>query len=121
MDNPPTVLSHIRAGTLRPIAVASPARLPQLPDVPTFSEAGLKGFVASSWFGLVAPAKTPRATVDRLNGEIGRALRATDMQERFTGLGARLAPDTPAEFDAYIRSERAKWEKIVRAANITLN
>jgi tripartite-type tricarboxylate transporter receptor subunit TctC len=121
MDNPPTVLNHIRAGTLRAVAVAAPARLPQLPDVPTFNEAGLKGFEASSWFGVVAPAKTPRAVIERLNREIGAALREPDMQQRFTGLGARLAPNATEAFAAYIVSERAKWGKIVRAANITLN
>jgi tripartite-type tricarboxylate transporter receptor subunit TctC len=121
MDNPPTVLAHIRAGTLRPVAVAAPARLPQLPDVPTFNEAGLKGFEASSWFGMAAPARTPRAVIERLNREIGAALREPDMQQRFTGLGARLAPNTTEEFAVYIVSERAKWGKIVRAANITLN
>jgi tripartite-type tricarboxylate transporter receptor subunit TctC len=120
MDNPPTVLSHIRAGTLRAVAVAAPQRLPQLPDVPTFDEAGLKGFEASSWFGMVAPAKTPRAIVERLNREIVRALREPDLQQRFTGLGARLAPGTTGQFAAYILAERAKWEKIVRGANITL-
>ena len=120
MDNPPTVLQHVRAGTLRAVAVASPVRLPQLPDVPTFDEAGLKGFEASSWFGMVAPAKTPRPVIERLNREIVRALREPDMQNRFTSLGARLAPDTPEEFAAYIKSERAKWGKIVRGANITL-
>ncbi len=121
MDNPPTVLNHIRAGTLRAVAVASPRRLPQLPEVPTFDEAGLKGFEASSWFGVVAPANTPRAVITRLNTEIVRALREADMQNRFTGLGARLAGNTPEEFAAYIRSERAKWSKIVRDANIRLN
>jgi tripartite-type tricarboxylate transporter receptor subunit TctC len=120
MDNPPTVLSHIRAGNLRAIAVASPARLSQLPDVPTFDEAGLKGFEAASWFGMVAPAKTPRAIVERLNRETVRALREPDLQQRFTGLGARLAPSTPQEFSAYIGTERAKWGNIVRSANITL-
>ena len=120
MDNPPTVLSHIRAGTLRAVAVASPARLSQLPDVPTFDEAGLKGFEASSWFGMVAPAKTPWPVIERLNREIVRALGESDMQSRFIGLGARLAPNTPEQFSAYIKSERAKWGKIVRGANITL-
>jgi tripartite-type tricarboxylate transporter receptor subunit TctC len=121
MDNPPTVLNHIRAGTLRAVAAASPRRLPQLPEVPTFYEAGLKGFEASSWFGMVAPINTPRAVITRLNGEIVRALREPDMQNRFTGLGARLAGNTPEEFAAHIKSERAKWSKIVRDANIKLN
>jgi len=121
MDNPPTVLQHIRAGTLRPVAVASPARLPQLPDVPTFDEAGLKGFEASSWFGMVAPAKTPRIIVDRLNREIVRALREPDLQQRFGNLGAQLAGNSPAEFAAFIKTERVKWDRIVRSANIKLN
>jgi tripartite-type tricarboxylate transporter receptor subunit TctC len=120
MDNPPTVLAHIRAGTLRAVAVASPQRLPQLPEVPTFDEAGLKGFEASSWFGMVAPAKTPRPVVARLNREIVRALAEAELQQRFTNLGARLAPNSPEEFSAFIKSERTKWEKIVRGANITL-
>src|SRR5262245_4516330 len=83
MDNPPIVLQHVKAGKLRAVAVASPRRLLQLPDVPTFDEAGLKGFEASSWFGVVAPARTPRETVSRLNAEIGRALREADVQSRF--------------------------------------
>ena len=120
MDNPPTVLPHIRAGRLRAMAVASPRRLPQLPDVPTFDEAGLKGFEASSWFGLVAPAKTPRAAIRRLHGETARALASPDMQQRFGDLGARLVGNSPQEFAKFILSERAKWERIVRGANIRL-
>lgn len=120
MDNPPTVLAHIRAGRLRAIAVASPKRLPQLADVPTFNEAGLKGFEASSWFGLVAPAKTPRAVVRRLHDETVRALASPELQQRFGDLGARLVGNRPEEFAKFIVAERAKWEKIVRAANIRL-
>ena len=120
MDNPPIVLPHIKAGKLRAVAVASPKRLPQLPDVPTFDEAGLKGFEASSWFGVVAPAGTPRETVRKLNAEIGRALRDAELQGRFDNLGARLAPNTSEEFAAFIRAEREKWAKIIRDANIAL-
>ena len=120
MDNPPIVLQHVKAGKLNAIAVASPRRLPQLPEVPTFDEAGLKGFEASSWFGVVAPARTPRETVSRLNVEIGRALREADVQSRFENLGARLAPNTTEEFGRFIRAEREKWEKIIRGANISL-
>ena len=120
MDNPPTVLPHIRAGRLHAVAVASLKRLPQLPDVPTFDESGLKGFEASSWFGLVAPAKTPRPVVDRLHAETVRVLQSPDLQERFGNLGARLVGNTPAEFGKFIVAERAKWEKIVRGANIKL-
>ncbi|MGQ0524309.1 MAG: Bug family tripartite tricarboxylate transporter substrate binding protein [Betaproteobacteria bacterium] len=120
MDNPPTVLPHIRAGRLRAMAVASPRRLPQLPDVPTFDEAGLKGFEASSWFGLVAPARTPRAVIRRLHDETARVLAAPEMQQRFGDLGARLVGNTPEDFSKFILSERAKWERIVRGANIRL-
>ncbi len=118
MDNPPTVLEHIRGGRLKAIAVAAPARLPQLPDVPTFTEAGLKGFEASSWFGVVAPANTPREVIARLNREIGAVLRDPEMVKRFTALGARLSPGTPEDFADYIEIERAKWETIVKRANI---
>ena len=121
MDNPPTVLPHIRAGRLRAVAVASLKRLPQLADVPTFDESGLKGFEASSWFGLVAPAGTPRPIIQRLHAETVRALRSPDMQERFGNLGARLVGNTPDEFAAFIVAERAKWQKIVRGANIRLH
>jgi tripartite-type tricarboxylate transporter receptor subunit TctC len=121
MDNPPTVLNHIKAGTLRAVAAASPRRLPQLPDVPTFDEAGLKGFEASSWFGMVAPARTPRPVITRLNAEIVKALNEADLQTRFTALGARLAGNSTETFDAYIKAERVKWSKIVREANIRLN
>jgi tripartite-type tricarboxylate transporter receptor subunit TctC len=120
MDNPPTVLEHIRGGRLKAIAVAARARLPQLPDVPTFNEAGLKGFEASSWFGLVAPAKTPRAIIVRLNREIGLVLRDPEMVQRFAALGARLSPGTAEEFADHIEAERAKWETIVKRANIKL-
>ena len=120
MDNPPTVLPHIRAGRLRAIAVASAKRLPQLPDVPTFDESGLNGFEASSWFGLVAPAGTPGGVIQRLHDETVRAVKSPDLQQRFGELGARLVGNTPEEFAMFIVSERAKWKKIVRGANIRL-
>ena len=119
-DNPPTVLPHIRAGRLRALAYAAPKRLALLPDLPTFDEAGLKGFVASSWFGLVAPAKTPRPVVTLLAKETGKALREPDVEKRFADLGAALVGNTPEEFGAYIRAETTKWHAVVRAADIRL-
>ena len=119
-DNPPTVLPHIRAGRLRALAYAAPKRFTLLPDLPTFDEAGLKGFVASSWFGLVAPAKTPRAILNLLAKETGKALREPDVQGRFADLGAALVGNTPEEFGAYIRAETTKWHAVVRAADIRL-
>jgi tripartite-type tricarboxylate transporter receptor subunit TctC len=120
-DNPPTVLSQIRAGSLRALAVTSGQRLPQLPEVPTMAEAGLPGFEASSWFALVAPAKTPQSVIDRLYTETARALQSPDMQARFSALGARLVGNRPDEFARFIVAERAKWDGIIRKAGIKLN
>ncbi len=120
-DNPPTVLSQIRAGSLRALAVTSAQRLPQLPDVPTMAEAGLPGFEASSWFALVAPAKTPQAVIDRLYAESAKALQSPDMQARFSGLGARLVGNRPDEFARFIVVERTKWDGIIKRAGIKLN
>lgn len=120
-DNPPTVLSQVRAGTLRALAVTSAQRLPQLPDVPTMAEAGLPGFEASSWFALVAPARTPQAVIDRLYTETAKALQSPDMQERFGKLGARLVGNRPDDFARFIVTERAKWDGIIKKAGIRLN
>ena len=120
-DNPPTVMSQLKAGNLRALGVASAQRLPQLPDVPTMTEAGLPGFEASSWFGLVAPAKTPQPVIDRLYAETARALQSPELQQRFTGLGARLIGNRPDEFARFILVELAKWDRIVKTANVKLN
>jgi tripartite-type tricarboxylate transporter receptor subunit TctC len=119
-DNPPTVLPHIRAGRLRALAYAAPKRFPLLPDVPTFDESALKGFEASSWFGLVAPAKTPRAVANLLAQETAKALREPDVQKRFADLGATLVGNTPDQFGTFIRAETRKWHAVVKAADIKL-
>ena len=118
VDNPPTVLPHINVGRLRVVAVAAKQRLPLLPDVPTAAEGGVPNYEASSWFGIVAPAGTPQPIVERLHKEIVAAVRTAAMQERFAGSGARLVGNTPAEFTAQIKNERAMWGGIIRAANI---
>jgi tripartite-type tricarboxylate transporter receptor subunit TctC len=119
-DNPPTVLPHIRAGRLRALAYAAPKRFALLPDVPTFDESGLKGFEASSWFGMVAPARTPRPVVTLLSKETAKALREPDVQRRFADLGATLVGNTPEQFGTFIRAETRKWHGVVKAANIRL-
>jgi tripartite-type tricarboxylate transporter receptor subunit TctC len=88
--------------------------------VPTFDESALKGFEASSWFGLVAPAKTPRAVVNLLAQETGKALREPDVRKRFADLGATLVGNTPEQFGPFIRAETKKWHAVVKAANIKL-
>jgi tripartite-type tricarboxylate transporter receptor subunit TctC len=119
VDNPPTVISHIQDGRLRPLAVAAATRMPLLPDLPSAAEAGLPGYEAASWFGIVAPAATPAPVIARLHQEVVRALATPAMQARFAKVGARLVGNTPDEFAAQIRAERASWGDIIRDAKIT--
>jgi tripartite-type tricarboxylate transporter receptor subunit TctC len=118
VDNPPTVISHIQAGKLRPLAVAAKSRMALLPDVPTAAEAGVADYEASSWFGIAAPAGTPPAIVARLHKEIAAAVRDPAMAERFAKSGARLVGNSPQEFAAQIRAERVQWGGIIKAAGI---
>ena len=118
VDNPPTVLAHIQAGKLRPLAVAAGKRLPQLPDVPTAAEAGVKNFEASSWFGIMAPAGTPKEIVARLHKDMVAALNQPAIAERIAASGARAVGNSPDEFAKQIASERAMWGEIIKAANI---
>jgi len=119
VDNPPTVLPHIEAGKLRPLAVAAKTRMPQLPNLPTAAEAGVPNFYASSWFGVVAPAGTPPAIVARLQKEIAAGLKQPVLMERFSKSGARLIGDTPDEFGKQIADDRKMWGDIIKAAGIT--
>jgi len=116
----PVIIPHVQSGRLRAIAIGSLKRFTAIPEVPTLDESGLKGFEASSWFGLVAPAKTPQAIVNRLAQETGKALREPDVQKRFADLGANLVGNTPDQFGIFIRAETKKWHAVVRAADIRL-
>ena len=113
-DSIPSSLPQVRAGKLRGIAVASSRRSPVLPDLPTLSEAGLTGFAADSWFGIMAPAGTPAAVVAKLNGDIARALDSAGVKEIVARQGGELMSSTPREMAAQIRSDREKWGKVVR-------
>ena len=119
VDNPPTVMPHIRAGTIMPLAVAARERMSVLPDVPTSAEAGLPGWEASSWFGVVAPAGTPPEIIRRLHEELAKAVRQPGMQRFTTQSGARMVATTPAEFTRLIGEERTKWGAIIKAAKIS--
>jgi tripartite-type tricarboxylate transporter receptor subunit TctC len=118
VDNPPTVLPHIEVGKLRPLAVAAKSRMPLLPDLPTADEAGVPGYEASSWFGIVAPAGTPPAIVARLQQDIATALKQPNVQQRFAKSGARLLGNTPEEFAQQIRQDRQMWGEVINAAGI---
>lgn len=117
----PSALQQIKAGKLIAYAVTSPQRLPTLPEVPTVAEAGVPGYDSTGWFGIVAPAGTPTPIVARLNAEINAALSDETLKANMRNLGVEPAPDTPAAFDAYIRSETAKWAKVIQTAQIKLD
>jgi tripartite-type tricarboxylate transporter receptor subunit TctC len=114
----PGSIDQIRAGRIRAIAVTSAKRTHAAPDIPTVAESGVPGYEASSWFGLLAPARTPKAIVARLNAEALRALQMREVQESLIRLGLDPTGSTPAEADAYLRSEIAKWTRVVREAGL---
>ena len=113
-DNLPSSIQHIKSGKLRALAVTSSHRSSALPDVPTVAESGVPGFEASSWFGVLAPAGTPREIVNKINADIVKALSAPEIRERLSGQGAEPVGNTPEQFAAYIKAESAKWAKVVK-------
>jgi tripartite-type tricarboxylate transporter receptor subunit TctC len=114
----PALVPHIKSGRLRAIAIGSLQRFSALPDVPTFDESGLKDYEATTWFGLMAPIKTPKDVVNRLNGEVDKILKSTDIQTRFKNDGLEPIGGTQADFDKFIRAEIAKYAKVIKAAGI---
>ena len=117
-DNLPSALPHIKSGRLKALAVTSRVRSPALPDTPTIEEAAnLKGFDASSWFGLFAPAGTSRAIVDKIQADVSKALAVPEVRERFVAQGAQPGGTTPDQFAAFIRAETDKWAKVVKISN----
>jgi len=110
----PTVLQYVQAGSLRALAVTSETRWSQLPDVPTMIEAGLPGFSSEVWFGIFAPAGTPRAIIDKLHAEIAKTVRAPDVMQKLAVQGFDVTTDTPEEFQTFVTAEIAKWAKVVR-------
>ena len=112
------LLAPITAGKLRPIAVTGTKRLAQLPDVPTIDEAGVRGYAVTGWYGMYAPAATPTDIIGRLYAETRKALGSADVRESLEKTGNEPVGSTPEEFGAFVRSEMAKWGKVVKAANI---
>lgn len=115
-DNLPSSLQQIKAGKLRAIAVTSAQRSPALPDIPTIAESGLPGFEATSWFGVLAPAGTPPAIIDKLNAEIDKWLQSAGGKTQLLEQGALPAGGTPQQFATYIQSETEKWAKVVKVS-----
>jgi len=116
--NPVEVLAHVRAGRLRALAVASDKRFAQLPDVPTVAEAGLPGYEATVWWGLVAPASTPQPIVRELNAETNKALRDPAIAARLSELGVVITPGTPEDLSSFIASQTTLWSGVIKSAGI---
>ncbi|HYH42529.1 MAG TPA: tripartite tricarboxylate transporter substrate binding protein [Burkholderiales bacterium] len=114
----PSVLPHIQSGRVRGIAIGSLKRFPALPNLPTFDESGLKGYEATTWFGMMAPAKTPKDIIARLNVEVDKALKSPDIRERFANDGLEPMGGPPEFFAKFIRSEIDKYAKVVKATNL---
>jgi tripartite-type tricarboxylate transporter receptor subunit TctC len=114
----PSALPQVKAGKLKPLAVANPKRSPLAPDLPTMAEAGVQGVEASAWNGVLVPAKTPREIVARLNAEIGKLLQLPDTRSLMLSQGFEIADGTPAQFAAFIRAETIKWAKVISDTGI---
>ena len=118
LNNPLEVIANIKSGRLRAIAVANPRRIAMLPDVPTFAEAGVTGYDASVWWGVVAPAKTPKDIVAKLSGEVQKALEDEGVKEKLSNLGAVIDPAGPEQFGRFLRDEIEKWAQVIKASGI---
>jgi tripartite-type tricarboxylate transporter receptor subunit TctC len=116
--SPLTAHGQLKAGKVRALAVSSSTRFPGAPEIPSATEAGIQGMEAKLWFGLFAPAKTPRPIVAKLNREIGDILRAPDTQETFLKQGVAAAPSTPEELGDWVKTELARWTPVIQAAGI---
>ena len=118
-DNMPSAIQHVRSGKLRPIAVTTSKRSPELPDVPTVAEAGVPGYQAMSWFGLFVPVKTPAAVQAKLHESIIKALKNPAVVKKIQEQGGEIVAESPAEFTAFIKAENEKWKKVVKESGAT--
>ena len=117
-DAAPSLIAHVRSGKLRVLAAASMERNRLLPEVPTFAELGHPRIKVSLWYGMLAPAATPRPLVDKLNRAVGQILESKDVTERLEAQGAEPMRGTPEAFAAFMREEMAKWAPVVRQAGV---
>lgn len=116
--NMPSVIGYARQGRLRGLAVTGAQRSAAAPDMPTIAESGVPGYEVTTWYGVSAPAKTPKPIFDRLQSEITRALKSSELQARFKDLGADIVANSPEQATAYIQNEINKWAKVIKAAGI---
>ena len=120
-DNMPSAIQHVRAGKLRPIAVTTAKRSPELPDVPTIAESGVPGYEATSWFGLFAVAGTPAPIVTQLNKALVKVLNNPDVKAKIVAQGGEVVAETPEQFAAFIKAETAKWGKVVKESGASVD
>jgi len=120
-DNLPSSMTYIKAGKVKALAITTAKRWPGAPDIPTMAEAGVPGYEVSAWFGLLAPAGTPQATIDALNRAAVAAIKTPEVEKLFYEQGAEPVGDTPEQFRQFLINEREKWNKLARANNIKLN
>jgi len=119
-DTMPPVMPHIQAGKLHGLAISTPKRLAQLPDVPTFAEEGITGFDVTNWYGVMAPAGTPREIVAKLNADINKAMQVPEVRTRLENVGTQLREMSVAEFDAFMKAEVAKYAKIIKDTGVRI-
>ena len=120
MDQLTASIGHIREGRIKPLAITSRSRSPLLPNVPTLDELGVKGYEASTFTGLFAPAGTPRAVLDKLYSSLRKALANDTVRERYRGMGVQIIDSSQAEFDAFVRADYEKWRRVAREGNIVV-
>jgi tripartite-type tricarboxylate transporter receptor subunit TctC len=120
VENEPAILAHVKSGRLRAIAVTGAKRSPQLTDIPTMIELGYPDFVVEAWFGFMAPARTPRAVIDRLNAAFSTALQNPRIRKRLEDVSVNIAGGTPEAFGAHMKSEFEKWAAVIKANNIVV-
>lgn len=120
-DTMPSVIGHIRSGRIKPLAVASAKRNPQLPDLPTMAEAGLNGVEMSAWYGIYMPASTPKAVLDRVYAEVTKVIAMPETQARLSSIGADLTPMTQAQFQAFHNSENQRYGELIAKKNIRID
>jgi tripartite-type tricarboxylate transporter receptor subunit TctC len=117
----PIAIPHMKSGRLLALGVSTATRSPEMPEVPTIAEAGVPGYEATVWIGMLAPAGTPREIVARLNGEIAKLVRTEEMKKLLVPTGMEPNPDTPEQFGAYLKGDYDKWGKVVRESGATVN
>jgi tripartite-type tricarboxylate transporter receptor subunit TctC len=115
------IVAHIKAGRVRVLGIASRKRSPQLPEIPTIAEAGVPGYASENWFGMFAPAKTPKRIVTRVNGALVKVVRSPEIQAKFAALGAEAVGNSPEEFAAFVRRDAEKYAKVVRISGAKLD